>query len=346
MASFDTAQAFQITSHDGSSTYDIPSTWKREQGINHTTLYGLISGYPFPLDVNCTLLSPDFVQGSPFFIIVHMSVSSKLSPLLDFRILSFTVQIANALEANSTEPFEMEAPLVKWAPDNIYYPNDTFPSFLGLAIPCEWEGMDNIVLQDTGQIKLTISAAVFGSNLTVQGFTDYNETITIPSTITILPYSQVSTSTPTLEPTQTPISKESGMTLNIGLTIFGMSFLITLIVFLFLSVLPYLRNKLDNKFWKITLDDFGKNTLIGGVEIFGITGVFILAYQLYTALEILSVFLEVLIGVILGFVALFYFLKIKGKLVMFNPLSHKRSGQPDKKTKHKKEQSPNSVKKE
>jgi len=261
------------------------------------------------------------------------------------------------------DPFHIDANYIKFNQfDFAYSTNGTFlANETEDALPCEWLGMGYIVFQNAGQFNLTISSWLDPAPSDRNSFPtqtvamdNFNTTVQI-SDIPIYAYSQLSTHTPSatsLEPTSTALNptllpSKSEMTLSTGLTISVASFLLTLIVFVFLSfLLPYIRNRLKDEIWQKMIDDYAHDTLIGGLELVGVTSLFVIAYHLYSGWEILIAFSEVLLGIILGFALLFLLLKTRKRLSMFSPFKHKGQSDSNKDSKTEKVQPTNSIPKE
>lgn len=174
---------------------NVPSTWHRQTGIAHISLPNPENNGTFPLDVNVTVLSENFVVGNPAYIIVNITIPDRMVSFLNVGLINFWIEVVNAIQADSTEQFFMFTHL-----ENFYFPNA--PYIEGL-LPYDWAAYDYIVFQDVGQIRLKLSAGLYAAN-NVSTTADWQQrayidtTVTVPA-ITILPYGSVYSEPPTPE---------------------------------------------------------------------------------------------------------------------------------------------------
>jgi len=129
--------------------------WPHETGVGFIYLPNPQNNSTFQLAVNVTVLSNSFVQGSPAFIVIDITIPSYMVPSFDIQAIVFGASIQNALQANASqafsEPFEM---LVM--SQNLYFPEP----YVKDVIPYDWTGQNYIVLQNAGQINLTLDCPI------------------------------------------------------------------------------------------------------------------------------------------------------------------------------------------
>lgn len=171
-------------------------SWTHETGVGHIFLPDPRNdNWAFPLDVNVTVLNDNsFVQGSISFIEINITIPNDLVSYLDLQAIAFDAEITNALQATSTQA-STQAFFMFLMPENYYFPN----IILSNLIPYDWAGSSYIVLQDAGQINLTLSSGLaVPKNVSVspdwQQRSQFTTSLTIPL-ITINPI-QAPTSTP------------------------------------------------------------------------------------------------------------------------------------------------------